>query len=180
MEKITLDLPRKNLRINTLKELHKEFMKKISLLLLSTLMALCLFTACGDDDEDQDIVGKWQWKSDEVTYVKTSSAEADALIVDYMKAEREEDYDYDITEFTADGKMYEDGEYLGTYTVSGNKLTVQYSETNKYEVEFSIKGDDLFVWKDWTKEAKDEREDIGIADDVEIEKVTVKSSFKKR
>lgn len=113
-------------------------MKKYIYSLMAMLLALVSvgFAACGDDDEPKyysDIVGTWAL--DNTGY--------GAAVI--------------LFQFTKDGTFHEvnismlNGEtgvdvFHGTYTVSGNKLTVTYIfefETEKVECTYQVKGDKL-------------------------------------
>lgn len=111
-------------------------MKKCYSLLMVLLLALLSvgFTACGHDEpEIADIVGTWAL--DNTGY--------GAAVI--------------LFQFTKDGTFHEvnismlNGEtgvdvFHGTYTVSGNKLTVTYIfefETEKVECTYHVKGDKL-------------------------------------
>lgn len=151
-------------------------MKKFSLLLLTTLMALCLFTACSNDDEDE-IVGKWRYTKTVPGEVKTS----DQTATDLIKAQINDvaSDDVDIIEFTSDGRLIfdeEDDEY--TYTISGNKLTVK-SVWGVETTEFSISDGTLNVYIDETEEYEYDRDYLGIDEDVVIEKVISVEQYKK-
>lgn len=43
-------------------------------------MALCLFTACGGDEKDESLIGKWKYEKVEVDFKTNSSSVYDALI----------------------------------------------------------------------------------------------------
>ena len=113
-------------------------MKKCYSLLMVMLLALVAVgvTSCGDDDEPKyssDIIGTWAL--DNTGY--------GAAVI--------------LFQFTKDGTFHEvnismlNGEtgvdvFHGTYTVSGNKLTVTYIfefETEKVECTYQVKGDKL-------------------------------------
>ena len=112
-------------------------MKKYSYLLIVMLMTLVSvgFASCGDDEDEpkgSDIVGTWQIKD----------AEGETLL-----------------QFTKDGKFNEvdivsdegvDDLYIyhGTYTLSGNKLTINYVyayESETVDCTYSVKGDQLTI-----------------------------------
>ena len=118
-------------------------MKKCYYLLMVMLMALVSvgLASCGDDDEPKgaDIVGTWA--------VETN------MIADYGI----------LCQFTKDGKFHEvqisifEGKTLvnyachGTYTVSGNKLTVTYiyeNETETVKCDYSVQGDKMMFYID--------------------------------
>lgn len=117
-------------------------MKKSYYFLMVMLMALVAVgvTSCGDDDEPKgsDIVGTWALDN-------TGYGAAVTLF-----------------QFTKDGTFYEvdksmlNGEtgvdvYHGTYSVSGNKLTVTYIftyETETVECTYQVKGDKLTLTYD--------------------------------
>lgn len=143
-------------------------MKKLTLILLSTIVSLCLFTACSDDEEDNDIVGKWQYSKTVAGELKTSSATATEILKNRIYKEAEE-YTY-YFEFTSDGKMLSSGGD-GVYKVSGNKLTITYSSSGSDIYEISISGNKLSFYFDETEYYQEEKENLGIAKDVTIDKV---------
>ena len=117
-------------------------MKKYIYPLIFLMMAMVSvgFAACGDDDEPKgsDIVGTWAL--DDTGF--------GAAVI--------------LFQFTKDGKFHEvnksmlNGEtgvdvYHGTYTVSGNKLTVTYIyqyETETVNCTYTVKGDKLTITND--------------------------------
>ena len=117
-------------------------MKKYIYPLIFLMMAMVSvgFAACGDDDEPEgsDIVGTWA--------LDDSGYGAGVILF----------------QFTKDGKFHEvnksmlNGEtgvdvYHGTYTVSGNKLTVTYIyqyETETVNCTYTVKGDKLTITND--------------------------------
>ena len=118
-------------------------MKKCYYFLMVMLMALVSvgFAACGDDDEPKsaDIVGTWAFDNTDLIGAGVT-----------------------LFQFTKDGKFYEvdrsmvygeDGVevYHGTYTVSGDKLTVTYIfqyETETIECTYQVKGNKLTITND--------------------------------
>lgn len=155
-------------------------MKKFSLLLLSTLMAVCLFTSCSDDDDDNDnVVGKWKYVNTTLD-VKTSDPAATAIIKEDLTEEEAEDPT--VFEFTEDGKAYEDGELLGTYTVKGNVLTIVDKDIEEETREFVINGNTMSHYYDATEYYSSEgtKEYLEIDLDVTIEKVVIMENYKKQ
>ena len=115
-------------------------MKKYIYSLIFLLMALVSvgFASCGDDEpKGSDIVGTWQRK------IVGIGGGADMILL----------------QFTKDGKYHEANSYIvndvdkvdvyhGTYTVSGNKLTVTYIYTYETEIvkcTYQVKGDKLTI-----------------------------------
>ena len=115
-------------------------MKKFYYALMVMLMALVSvgFAACGDDDEPKgsDIVGTWAFDNTDLIGAGVT-----------------------LFQFTKYGKFYEvdrsmvygeDGVevYHGTYTVSGDKLTVTYiylNETETIDCTYQVKGNKLTI-----------------------------------
>ena len=117
-------------------------MKKINFFLTVMLLALVSFgiTSCGDDKDEpksSDIVGTWQ-----------------------LKAVGDEGESYEsLIQFTKNGKWNSVEIYTsevgvevevdrGTYTVSGNKVTVTFTEDGKSFNEtmtYEVKGDKLML-----------------------------------
>lgn len=155
-------------------------MKKFSLLLLSTLMAVCLFTACSDDDDDDDnnIVGKWKYVNTTAD-VKTSDAEATAIIKEDIEGEVE---DPTVFEFTEDGKALENGELQGSYTVKGNVLTIIDKEHEDETRKFVINGKTMSHYYDATEYYNSEggKEYLEIDFDVTVEKAIVSYNYAKQ
>lgn len=119
-------------------------MKKLSLLFLSTIMALCLFTSCSDDDDDNNknsIVGKWQL-SDALLNIVSDNEDFEEHVKPSFSIEG---YDYETMEFTADGKILYDGEYYGdTYKLENGKLLIYPGDVGR---------DALIVTQDYTIKA---------------------------
>lgn len=120
-------------------------MKKFSLLLLSTLMALCVFTSCSDDDNDHAIVGKWKLvkESYEVT---TTNEEVKKLLEEYLNDDDPSD-DYTL-EFSADGKVYNEDGISAPYKINGNTITVG----GAYNTRFSISNNSLTLYHEMDEE----------------------------
>lgn len=112
-------------------------MKKFYYLLMVMLMGLVSvgFAACGNDDDEPkspDIVGTWQFKYSE-----------GMILLQFTKDGKFNEVDIVSEEGVADLFIYH-----GTYSVSGDKLTVTYiyqyeSETNEYA--YQVKGDRLTI-----------------------------------
>ncbi len=171
-------------------------MKKISLLLLSTLMAFCVFTSCSDDDDDDkkvnnSIVGTWTFKEVQ-TDVKTNSTENDKKAKDYI-IEEEEDWAKATTftfnengTFVAKNTMYNDES--GTYTFKDGKLIFNYTNEDG-EDDFEpynasiIDGILYMTYADYSymEELKNYPQDAGITDpDFTITKADYKVVFKRK
>lgn len=120
-------------------------MKKFYLFLSVMLLTLVSvgFVSCGDDKDEpksSDIVGTWQ--------VKAIAEDGESI--------------ESLVQFTKDGKWHSvdiyEGEVgveveveHGTYTVSGNKMTVTYSDdgvTINEKFTFEVKGDKLTLTAD--------------------------------
>lgn len=151
-------------------------MKKISLLLLTTLMALSLFTACdNDNNEDNDnpaaLIGKWKFVGDDVV-VRTSDKEADRMIMIDFEAYLEWEKDPTSIEFTTLGTFFVNNELSGTYTVEGNKMYLKY-KTETIEGEFKVKDGNLSVSRSFLSYYEDEqRHNMPIDDGVKIHEVS--------
>ena len=117
-------------------------MKKCFYALMVMLMALVSvgLASCGDDDEPKadDIIGTWAFDNTDLIGAGMT-----------------------LFQFTKDGKFYEVNKsmvlgdyevvYHGTYTVSGNKLSVTYtylSETETIDCTYQVKGNKLIITTD--------------------------------
>ena len=116
-------------------------MKKFYYALMVMVMALVSvgFAACGDDEpKDTDIVGTWAFDNTDLIGAGMT-----------------------LFQFTKDGKFYEvdksmvlgDDEvvYHGTYTITGDKLTITYiflSETETIDCTYQVKGNRLTITND--------------------------------
>ena len=115
-------------------------MKKYYYLLMVMLMALVSvgFAACGDDDDEpkgSDIVGTWQ-----------ISDEEGVILLQFTKDGKFNEVDIVSEEGVADLFIYH-----GTYSVSGNKLTVTYVYDHESETvgcTYSVNGDKLSITDD--------------------------------
>ena len=114
-------------------------MKKCYYFLMVMLLTLVSvgFVSCGDDDEPKssDIVGTWAFDNTDLIGAGVT-----------------------LFQFTKDGKFYEvdksmvlgDDEvvYHGTYTITGDKLTITYiflSETETIDCTYQVKGNKLTI-----------------------------------
>lgn len=113
-------------------------MKKCYFALMVMLLALVSvgFAACGDDDEpkNSEIVGTWQQK------IVGIGDGTDMILLQFTKDGK---YHQANTRIVSFGKVVV---YHGTYTVSGNVLTITYNF--KYEDEivkclYEVKGDKM-------------------------------------
>ena len=97
----------------------KKALKVLTMVLF--VVGLATMTSCNKDKEDL-IVGKWQMES----ITLTEGEETMSLTVAEFASIFGEDIDIAAVEFKSDGTMYElaENEYMGTYTVEGDKLTV--------------------------------------------------------
>ena len=119
----------------------KKFYLFLSVMML-TLVSVS-FVSCGDDKDEpksSDLVGTWQ--------VKAIAEDGESI--------------ENLVQFTKDGKWHSvdiyEGEVgveveveHGTYTVSGNKMTVTYSDegvTINEKFTFDVKGDKLILTSD--------------------------------
>ena len=116
-------------------------MKKCYFLLMVMLLALVSlgFAACGDDEpEGSDIVGTWAFDNSDLIGAGVT-----------------------LFQFTKDGKFHEVNKsmvlgdevlvYHGTYTVSGNQLSVTYIyqyETETIDCTYQVKGNKLTITND--------------------------------
>ena len=115
-------------------------MKKYNYFLMVMLMALVSvgFAACGDDDDEpkvSDIVGTWQMTDDE-----------GVTLLQFTKDGKFNEVDIVSEEGVADLYIYH-----GTYTLSGDKLTVTYVydyESETVDCTYSVKGDKLSITDD--------------------------------
>lgn len=148
-------------------------MKINFLLLLSTFALGIIFISCGSKakTEENDIVGKWVYRS-MTADVKTSDSIATDRIVSFFK-ENNDGNRYLTIEFTNEGKMITSKKDSGTYSISENKLIMDGSET----VEFKIKSDTLSIFSSDPNIGSGMRDMLHIDDSVKIEKVVVTSNF---
>jgi hypothetical protein len=129
-------------------------MKKKFLYLSMLLFATLLATSCGKDDDDAgNIVGAWKFDDVKVVNFKVNGQSIPAVYIREMENSLRKEYKDifgDVLDFTSDGKMYVNGEYDGTYKVSGNKLTM-YEDGETYKTTYSVKNDQLRVSLDMTQ-----------------------------
>lgn len=153
-------------------------MKKIGLFLLSALTSLCLLTACGGDDEEKkpEIIGKWKYKSTVVEVVKTTPSDAAALINTYLSQGGDETIKYRTLEITDDGLVLGDNEFVGTVSYSVDNYIISFLE-GIVPSQVKVIDNDLVVWLDETKNIEFKRNEIGLAEDVKIEKVVIRESY---
>ena len=112
-------------------------MKKYSYLLMVMLMALVSvgFASCGNDDDEpkgSDIVGTWQLKDSD-----------GVILLQFTK-----DGKYNEVDIVSDEGVDDLYIYHGTYTLSGNKLTITYVyayESETVDCTYSVKGDQLTI-----------------------------------
>ena len=112
-------------------------MKKYSYLLMVMLMALVSvgFASCGDDNDEpksSDIVGTWQLKDSD-----------GVILLQFTK-----DGKYNEVDIVSDEGVDDLYIYHGTYTLSGNKLTITYVyayESETVDCTYSVKGDQLTI-----------------------------------
>ena len=105
-------------------------MKKITVLLLSTLFIFCAFSSCGDDDDEYNgaIVGKWKYLRLETNVVLNPENDAAAQVIrNYVESEYGSIGEYldMVIEFRSNGKVYLSGIQVGSYSVNGD--VVKYS-----------------------------------------------------
>ena len=105
---------------------------------LFTVMLMALVSmglaSCGDDDEPKgsDIVGTWQITNDD-----------GVTLLQFTKDGKFNEVDIVVEEGVSD--LYK---YYGTYTVSGNKLTITYEyayESETVDCTYSVKDDKLTI-----------------------------------
>ena len=117
-------------------------MKKCYYFLMVMLLALVSvnLTACGDDDDEPsgggDIVGTWQQK-----YVDEDGS--GEVLIQFTKNGRFHEFDI-YTDRDGDVDVAVDH---GSYTLSGNKMTVTYDDDDFFIIEctVTVKGDKLTV-----------------------------------
>lgn len=110
---------------------------------------------------------------------KTSDSVATAKIIYSLIKDGKIDADGNVSifEFTADGKVSNSNGISSTYTVSENKMIME-GEGLSGVYDWEMKGDSLFISSDFTKLfEQDEREILGIADSVKIEKIIPRIVF---
>lgn len=151
-------------------------MKKISLLLLSVLMAICLFTACGDDDKKPDIIGNWKYQKTIIENVQTTSADASDSIRVYLSDSKNESIQYTSLNVDDEGLVLSDGEFVGTVLASGNDLRISFVGFSS-SANCKADGNSLSIRVVETENIRAERLALGIEDDVKIESVVVKREY---
>ena len=112
-------------------------MKKYSYLLMVILMTLVSvgFASCGNDDDEpksSDIVGTWQLKDSD-----------GVILLQFTK-----DGKYNEVDIVSDEGVDDLYIYHGTYTLSGNMLTITYVyayESETVDCTYSVKGDQLTI-----------------------------------
>lgn len=163
------------LHYNTIINLDNKAMRTNILFLSAILVSVIILSSCGDKakTEDNSIVGKWEFNKTNYD-VETSDSATTAKITTYL-TESTIDIPYFTVEFTSDGKVNNSIGINGTYSISGDKITITYDNKTHYRCEYEVKGDTIFfldpidnVVKDgWTKR------DLGIDNSVEIKKAVV-------
>ena len=115
-------------------------MKKCYYFLMVMLMALVSFgfSACGDDDEPKDtaIVGTWVLDTEDLSDA--------ALLFQFTKDGKF----HEVQTAIINGETYVGDVFHGTYTASGNKLTITYIfqyETETVDCIYTVKGDKLSI-----------------------------------
>lgn len=151
-------------------------MKKNILLLSIFFLTIVIFSSCNDNKNN--IIGKWKLEHMNVD-AKTSDSVATAKIIYSLIKDGKIDADGNVSifEFTADGKVSNSNGISSTYTVSENKMIME-GEGLSGVYDWEMKGDSLFISSDFTKLfEQDEREILGIADSVKIEKIIPRIVF---
>lgn len=114
--------------MKTLKKLHT----------LLAMLAICFcFTACSTDDDDDDggnsdvseLIGTWAYEDEEGEYYMEVTFKANGTFIQY-----EEDYYWG-----------EEHEERGTYSVKGNKLTIQFDDDDVETCTFSVTSKKLTI-----------------------------------
>lgn len=129
-------------------------MKKLHLLSMAVVTALCMlaFTACGDDDDDgggldlggggsKGIVGDWAWM-----YVTPDETNLFMEWIKFTSGGKFTIIDYDVygSGLQSGGTIsqMEKDEYSGNYTAKDGKLTLSANGNSK-AYSYSISGDNL-------------------------------------
>ena len=120
-------------------------MKKLYYFLAVMLLSLVSvgFVSCGDDKDEpksSDLVGTWQLK------VIDEDGGAYECLVQFTKSGQ-----WNSVEIYNDDSEIDIDVERGTYTVSGNRITVNYTEDGKTYTEsmtFEVKGDKLMLTYD--------------------------------
>jgi len=155
-------------------------MKKLGLFLLTTLMSVCLFTSCSDDDKDVDLVGKWNYSKISIDFKSNSTSAVDALVKKTIEQNFSSEDLGHVLEFTDKGKVIVDG-YSDDYEVNGNKLTMPHDE-GYATMDFAISGKSLTLYLDIREELQaelDETSTPGIGD-ITIERAIIRVSYTKQ
>lgn len=112
----------------------KKTLRFFGMVMMTMLLSAC-FTSCSDDDNefDSDLVGRWDYVSDDTSYSE-------------------------YVEFTKDGKIYLVETYgsqqfidEGTWWTNGNKLYIKFYDVEDEEYYtgwsyYSIEGEYLYTW----------------------------------
>ena len=116
--------------------------KILGLLLVTTFV----FASCSKDDEKAIQVEGTTW---ETTYYKVKMGPISQEFK--TKSELETFSYYEVLEFKAGGKYFEDGVESGTWAQSGSKVTVTYSGDLDEPLVYSVSGDKLELKDSFTE-----------------------------
>ncbi|MBK5722109.1 hypothetical protein JGH11_14620 [Dysgonomonas sp. Marseille-P4677] len=165
-------------------------MKKISLLLLSALMAVCVFTSCSEDDDDK-IVGVWKHEGREIADVKVEGDNQEAIailknIIEHGYIGQTVTYDFkkDGTFFLQE--KYDDDDYVdtwdGKYWFTDDKISlsdINGSDVESYSYSFDGKKT-LYLYEDYTSEYANFPVVLENGDEVGVEKLVVRYKYVKQ
>jgi len=125
-------------------------MKRMLTILLTVLMGLFLF-ACEEEGDEIDLVGIWRVLSESYVETYTYEGETDTDTESYTYDSILEAWLLEVTDTQM--KMWEnlvcvaggDVETLGSYTVDGSTITLEDGDGETYTITFTIDGDRLTI-----------------------------------
>ena len=93
------------------------------------------FVACGDDDDDNPIVGTWRSEVDSYGYSDSFTFNTDGSGI-WQEFKGDKQTDSDSFKYSVDGDKitftWTDGEiYTSTFSISGNRLTIKDNEDSE-------------------------------------------------
>ena len=119
---------------------------------MAFFMLSLTFVSCGDDDDDKGtdpktaIVGKWKWVH-EVEY-EDGQEVANHDVTNGEAVEFKSDNTF-VWTATEDGGTYTEN---GTWSISGNKITLTWAEGDSETASFSISGNTLTITDEYTED----------------------------
>ena len=106
----------------------------IGMALVAIIMSVN-FVACGDDDDDNPIVGTWRSEVDNYGYSDSFTFNTDGSGI-WQEFKGDKQTDSDSFKYSVDGDKitftWTDGEiYTSTFSISGNRLTIKDNEDSE-------------------------------------------------